>query len=75
VHRRLEDRIRNLCSRALETQDLQELCKVLEELRGAIHEHTRRLRKAVVVPLGQQRRGMHSSNRIEKSSLAAAKNG
>ena len=42
--RRLEDRIRDLCAKAVdaETEDFQ---PVLEELKAALREHTERLRQ------------------------------
>jgi len=42
---RLDDRIRELCAKAIITEDAGELRQVLRELRAAIHEHTTRLRK------------------------------
>ena len=41
----LDDRIRDLCAKAVVTNDSAELRKILKDLRAAIHEHTRRLRK------------------------------
>jgi hypothetical protein len=40
----LEDRIRRLCSQAIEADDPQELNRVLSELKLALHEHAERLR-------------------------------
>ena len=38
----LEDRIRELCAKAVETKDSDELSPILSELRAALHEqHTR----------------------------------
>jgi len=54
--RRLEDRIRGLCAKAVATDDTAELRKVLEELRAAIHDHTKRLRKLAVSPVPPERR-------------------
>lgn len=42
--RRLNDRIRELCARAVSVSDT-EVEAVLEDLRVALAEHTRRLRK------------------------------
>jgi len=42
--RRLEDRIRTLCGKAA-TASPSEVNKVLEELKQALAEHTRRLRE------------------------------
>jgi hypothetical protein len=45
VQRRLEDKIKALAEHAVTVQDPEELGDVIEELRGALHEHTQRLRK------------------------------
>jgi len=42
--RRLEDRIRELCSEALSAEE-PELHAVFSKLKSALHEHTGRLRK------------------------------
>jgi nitrate reductase assembly molybdenum cofactor insertion protein NarJ len=42
--RRLEDRIRELCSRAVAAEDLQKVKPILAELQSAIHQYTHRLR-------------------------------
>jgi uncharacterized coiled-coil protein SlyX len=45
---RLEDRIKELCAKAITLPDSSpELNKVLKELQTALHEHTQRLRKMV----------------------------
>ena len=43
--RRLDDRIRELCARAVKSQDLAELHNIFSQLRAAIKEHTGRLRR------------------------------
>jgi hypothetical protein len=43
--RRLEDRIRKLCSQAVATADLTDLPGVLDQLKAALHDHVERLRK------------------------------
>ncbi|HTW32605.1 MAG TPA: hypothetical protein VMD76_13070 [Candidatus Sulfotelmatobacter sp.] len=45
--RRLEDRIRELCARAIIARG-HELEVTLEELKVALREHTERLRKAAI---------------------------
>jgi len=40
---RLEDQIRELCAKAIATDDSAQLQKVIENLRIAIHEHTNRV--------------------------------
>jgi hypothetical protein len=42
--RRLEDRIRDLCVKAV-ASETEEFKLVLEQLNAALHEHTQRLRK------------------------------
>ncbi len=48
--RRLDDRIRELCAKAVASQDSAELPRVLAELRVAMREHTERLRHSAVNP-------------------------
>ena len=43
--RRLEDRIRNLCAKAMVTTDPTELSGILEQLRAALRDHVARLRR------------------------------
>lgn len=50
VLRRLEDRIRELCAKALMASG-PELASVLEDLKSALHEHTERLRQVAVLKL------------------------
>jgi hypothetical protein len=51
VHsRRLDDRIRQLCRKALMADD-SELDPVFSELKAALREHTQRLRKLITVKL------------------------
>ena len=54
--RRLEDRIRNLCAKAVASEDTPELQEVLEQLRAALREHNVRLRKLPIEPQLEQRR-------------------
>ena len=42
--RRLEDRIRELCTKTLSAQRTSELEPILSELNSALHEHAERLR-------------------------------
>ena len=44
MHRRLEDRIRELCAKALTAQE-SELHAILSALRSALREHAERLRR------------------------------
>jgi hypothetical protein len=43
----LETRIRELCAQALATQDADALRPIMDELRGALHEHNQELKRAV----------------------------
>jgi hypothetical protein len=54
--RRLEDRIRELCDKAL-TADASELEEVFSELRSSLHEHSERLRKIMVLKLSSKKDG------------------
>ncbi len=42
--RRLDDRIRELCTHAVAAEDLQKVKPILAELQSAIHQYTLRLR-------------------------------
>ena len=50
MHRRLEDRIRELCAKALTAQE-SELHAVLSALRSALREHIERLRRLAAAKL------------------------
>jgi hypothetical protein len=55
--RRLDDRIRDLCAKAVTTPDAAEFSTLIKELNRALHEHTRRLRKLAAAlhgPLDQR---------------------
>ena len=51
MNRRLEDRVRELCSRAVLARSEDELHTILQDLRAALHEHRNRLRKVAVFKL------------------------
>jgi hypothetical protein len=60
MNQRLEDRILQLCAKALTAPDCSlELSDVLKELKAALREHTQRIRKMAggEVPLAPNRRG------------------
>jgi len=59
--RRLDDRIRELCATAVEAKSPDKVRRALSELRGAIHEYTRRLRQ----------RALSSSERLKPSASVA----
>ena len=57
--RRLEDRIRELCARAVVTPESAELDEIFHRLRAALREHTERLRQlAVSTPVLPDRRAV-----------------
>ena len=43
--RRLEDRIRELCTKAVATDDSADFSEVMQQLREALREHSNRLRE------------------------------
>ena len=49
--RRLEDRIRALCIRAVETESERERLQFLERLRADLREHNRRLKRVASLKL------------------------
>lgn len=55
--RRLEDRIRSLCTRAVAATDPAELMPILEQLTAALRDHTVRVRQlATMRPTPPERR-------------------
>ena len=57
-HKRLEDRIHALLTKAVCTSDSEELEEVVRELRAALNEHIRRLREmAAEKSIPMRRRG------------------
>jgi hypothetical protein len=55
--RRLEDRIRDLCAKAVVTTDPEELNAVLQQLSSALHDQVERIRNRVSQPrLAPERR-------------------
>jgi hypothetical protein len=70
--RRVEDRIRKLCSELLATSGEEELGRILVELREALHEHIERLRKRCgAYPFLVERRARH--DQAPPSNQAAEK--
>jgi hypothetical protein len=47
--RRLEDRIRHLCAKAVSVQESDDLSAILTELKSALQEHTQRLRALAAI--------------------------
>jgi hypothetical protein len=43
---RLDDRIKELCAKAITTPPSPQLDEILTELKSSLHEHTERMRKA-----------------------------
>jgi hypothetical protein len=52
--RRLEDRIRELCSKCVNAKDTAELQSAIEKLKIALREHTNRLRELAARKLLQK---------------------
>jgi len=48
VSRRLEDTIRELCTRAVKARDVEEVTAICSELRGALNQYVGRLRSRAV---------------------------
>ena len=46
ANRRLQDRIEILVTKALGTRDTDEMERVIQDLREALHEHAKRLRES-----------------------------
>jgi hypothetical protein len=55
---RLDDRIKELCAKAVATPASPELEEILQQLQDALHEHTERIRKML----------SHYPNRPERRS-------
>jgi hypothetical protein len=53
VPSRLDDRIRELCAKALTAKD-PELQRILGELQDSLHEHSERLRRLAAEKLGKR---------------------
>jgi hypothetical protein len=78
--RRLEDRIRSLCCKALTARD-NEMDAIFRDLRSALHEHTDRLRQLAAVKLFSAKDGLLPERRsspihrkgTEKSGLEGPK--
>lgn len=56
MNSRLEDRIGDLCAKALATSDSPDVMALIAELRAALHEHTERLRQRLQFPIPLDRR-------------------
>lgn len=67
MHRRMEDKIRDLCEQAVAEKDPAELHSILVKLRDALHQQIGRLRtKLSAYPVARERRdrtpGLDSKN-------------
>ena len=59
--RRLEDRIRKFCFDAISATDPEELDRIMEHLKTALHDHTSRTRRMVFEgPIQPERRKLSS---------------
>jgi hypothetical protein len=61
-NRRLEDRIRELCSKVVRAHD-HELPSVISELKSALHEHNQRFRSLAAAKLLAAKRGLLKERR------------
>jgi hypothetical protein len=62
MFRRLEDRIKALCEKAAATPDSPELTDILQHLKAALAEHTRRMRNLAAAFPGMVRSERRSSD-------------
>ena len=54
--RRLEDRIKDLCVKAIASPDSRESNDIFKKLEDALHEHNERIRKLAASPIREERR-------------------
>ena len=66
VSRRLEDRIRTLCLKAVNTPESEEFRHIVEELRHALHEHVQRFWMVAFQP--ERRKASSGSNQEDLGS-------
>ena len=57
MNRRLEDRIRELCAGAIAARNEDDLQPILVELKSALHEHGKRLKRTAVIKLVKRNEG------------------
>jgi len=66
--RRLEDRIKDLCAKAIASPDSRESNDIFKELEDALHEHNERIRKlAANRPVREERRKQHSVGWLKRA--------
>lgn len=57
MHRRMEDRIRQLCEQTVAEKDPKKLRRILLELQNALHQHIGRIRQKLAdYPVAIERR-------------------
>jgi hypothetical protein len=66
--RRLEDRIRSLCCKALTARD-HESDAIFRDLRSALHQHTERLRQLAALKLVSAKEGIRPERRSGQTHL------
>jgi hypothetical protein len=68
MHRRMEDRIRQLCEQAVTEEDPAKLRRTLVDLRDAIHQHVGHLRTRLGgYPVASERRDRKPDNNPKNS--------
>ena len=65
ISQRLEDRIKQLCAKALSTPESPELNEVLKQLQNALREHTSRLRSMVASRRTRAERDSSAFNAVD----------
>ncbi len=68
VLRRLDDRIRDLCAKAIHARG-PDLELVFAELKSALHEHTERLRNAATLRLLKKSEDFPPERRLRKPAI------
>jgi len=66
---RLEDRIRELCARAVESDDA-DLSSVMSDLRSALQQHVEKIRTLAVRQLARERPRGDETREWEQSAIA-----
>ena len=71
MFQRLEDRIKELCQEAAATSNSPELDEILQDLRAALAEHTRRMRNVAAGFAGRIRPERRWTDRLPPTATLA----